>query len=56
MDTPPRVFVPGEDEYKAGRENGYDFGFLHIKVKCIFRLFLLILTDSDSSYNVTAGH
>ncbi|CAM0147670.1 unnamed protein product [Urochloa decumbens] len=31
MDTPPRVFVPGEDEYKAGRENGYDFGFLHIK-------------------------
>lgn len=33
LDTPPRVFVPGEDEYKTGRENGYDFGFLHIKVK-----------------------
>lgn len=33
MDSPPRVFVPGEDEYKSGRENGYDFGFLHIKVK-----------------------
>ncbi|AQK40308.1 probable 2,3-bisphosphoglycerate-independent phosphoglycerate mutase [Zea mays] len=31
MGTPPRVFVPGEDEYKAGKENGYDFGFLHIK-------------------------
>jgi hypothetical protein len=44
MGTPPRVFVPGEDEYKAGKENGYDFGFLHIKVKCIFRFFLLILS------------
>uniref|UniRef100_A0A0D9XZZ2 Metalloenzyme domain-containing protein n=1 Tax=Leersia perrieri TaxID=77586 RepID=A0A0D9XZZ2_9ORYZ len=31
LDTPPRVFVPGEDEYKSGKENGYDFGFLHIK-------------------------
>lgn len=28
----PRVFVPGEDEHKAGRSDGYDFGFLHIKV------------------------
>ncbi|KAE9595244.1 putative phosphoglycerate mutase (2,3-diphosphoglycerate-independent) [Lupinus albus] len=27
----PRVFVPGEDEHKAGRLDGYDFGFLHIK-------------------------
>ncbi|KAG9448680.1 hypothetical protein H6P81_008645 [Aristolochia fimbriata] len=27
----PRVFVPGEDEYKAGCPDGYDFGFLHIK-------------------------
>ncbi|KAH1238568.1 2,3-bisphosphoglycerate-independent phosphoglycerate mutase 1 [Glycine max] len=27
----PRVFVPGEDELKAGRSDGYDFGFLHIK-------------------------
>ncbi|KAI4352306.1 hypothetical protein L6164_006570 [Bauhinia variegata] len=27
----PRVFVPGEDEYKEGRFDGYDFGFLHVK-------------------------
>ncbi|OVA13493.1 Bisphosphoglycerate-independent phosphoglycerate mutase [Macleaya cordata] len=27
----PHVFVPGEDEHKPGRANGYDFGFLHIK-------------------------
>ncbi|MED6147145.1 hypothetical protein PIB30_041318 [Stylosanthes scabra] len=27
----PRVFVPGEDELKEGRSDGYDFGFLHIK-------------------------
>lgn len=28
----PNVFVPGEDELKPGRADGYDFGFLHIKV------------------------
>lgn len=28
----PNVFVPGEDEYKPGPSDGYDFGFLHIKV------------------------
>lgn len=28
----PNVFVPGEDEHKPGRPDGYDFGFLHIKV------------------------
>ncbi|XP_028769443.1 uncharacterized protein LOC114726891 [Neltuma alba] len=27
----PQVFVPGGDEHKAGRSEGYDFGFLHIK-------------------------
>ncbi|KAL9354897.1 hypothetical protein Peur_052867 [Populus x canadensis] len=27
----PNVFVPGEDEHKPGRPDGYDFGFLHIK-------------------------
>nr|XP_029120327.1 uncharacterized protein LOC105045087 isoform X2 [Elaeis guineensis]XP_029120328.1 uncharacterized protein LOC105045087 isoform X2 [Elaeis guineensis]XP_029120329.1 uncharacterized protein LOC105045087 isoform X2 [Elaeis guineensis]XP_029120330.1 uncharacterized protein LOC105045087 isoform X2 [Elaeis guineensis] len=27
----PFVFVPGEDEQKPGRTDGYDFGFLHIK-------------------------
>ncbi|XP_050269910.1 uncharacterized protein LOC126713977 [Quercus robur] len=27
----PSAFVPGEDENKPGRSDGYDFGFLHIK-------------------------
>lgn len=27
----PNVFVPGEDEHKPGRSDGYDFGFLHVK-------------------------
>ncbi|RZC25609.1 hypothetical protein D0Y65_004343 [Glycine soja] len=35
----PRVFVPGEDELKAGRPDGYDFGFLHIKVIFIYKSF-----------------
>jgi len=35
------VFVPGEDEFKAGRSDGYDFGFLHIKVINLQLLFLL---------------
>jgi 2,3-bisphosphoglycerate-independent phosphoglycerate mutase len=36
MGTPRCVFVPGEDEYKAGRDNGYGFGFLHVKVRSTF--------------------
>lgn len=28
----PNVFVPGEDTHKPGRPEGYDFGFLHVKV------------------------
>ncbi|XP_044468857.1 probable 2,3-bisphosphoglycerate-independent phosphoglycerate mutase [Mangifera indica] len=31
LNTCPNVFVPGEDEHKPGRPDGYDFGFLHIK-------------------------
>ncbi|KAL1059739.1 hypothetical protein V6Z11_1Z011700 [Gossypium hirsutum] len=31
LQTSPSVFVPGEDEHKPGRSDGYDFGFLHIK-------------------------
>ncbi|XP_043698794.1 probable 2,3-bisphosphoglycerate-independent phosphoglycerate mutase [Telopea speciosissima] len=27
----PHVFVPGQDDHKPGRADGYDFGFLHIK-------------------------
>lgn len=37
----PKVFVPGEDDFKAGRSDGYDFGFLHIKVINLLLLFLL---------------
>ncbi|KAK2970786.1 hypothetical protein RJ640_012114 [Escallonia rubra] len=32
LESCPNVFVPGEDEHKPGRPDGYDFGFLHIKV------------------------
>lgn len=28
----PCIFVPGEDEHKPGLSQGYDFGFLHVKV------------------------
>lgn len=31
LNSSPNVFVPGEDEHKPGRSDGYDFGFLHIK-------------------------
>ncbi|XP_042504965.1 probable 2,3-bisphosphoglycerate-independent phosphoglycerate mutase [Macadamia integrifolia] len=31
LQSSPRVFVPGEDDHKPGRADGYDFGFLHIK-------------------------
>ena len=31
----PSVFVPGEDDHKPGRSDGYDFGFLHIKVRTL---------------------
>lgn len=41
----PNVFVPGEDEHKPGRSDGYDFGFLHIKV--IFKLVLLTFSASS---------
>ncbi|CAN1167548.1 2,3-bisphosphoglycerate-independent phosphoglycerate mutase 1 [Linum perenne] len=31
VNSTPNVFVPGEDEQKAGQSDGYDFGFLHVK-------------------------
>jgi len=31
LEPPPPVFVPGEEDCKDGRREGYDFGFLHIK-------------------------
>ncbi|XP_072996906.1 uncharacterized protein [Typha latifolia] len=31
LEPSPSIFVPGEDQHKPGREDGYDFGFLHIK-------------------------
>ena len=38
----PSAFVPGKDENKPGRSDGYDFGFLHIKV-IYFRIYLSFL-------------
>lgn len=38
LNPSPNVFVPGEDGHKPGRSDGYDFGFLHIKVKPSFCL------------------
>lgn len=35
LQSSPNVFVPGEDEHKPGRPDGYDFGFLHIKVSLL---------------------
>lgn len=35
----PSVFVPGQDEHKPGRTDGYDFGFLHIKVMSLISMF-----------------
>ncbi|GFQ06570.1 2 3-bisphosphoglycerate-independent phosphoglycerate mutase [Phtheirospermum japonicum] len=32
LESCPNIFVPGEDEHKPGQPDGYDFGFLHIKV------------------------
>jgi hypothetical protein len=50
----PQVFVPGEDEHKAGRPDGYDFGFLHIKVKilsfCFFICFYFSAFCQKTSY------
>lgn len=39
LEPPPNVFVPGEDDGKPGYSDGYDFGFLHIKVKKPFMTF-----------------
>ncbi|CAN0916278.1 2,3-bisphosphoglycerate-independent phosphoglycerate mutase 1 [Linum grandiflorum] len=36
VSSTPNVFVPGEDEQKAGRSDGYDFGFLHVKVSTFY--------------------
>lgn len=33
LTSPPNVFVPGEEQGKPGYADGYDFGFLHVKVK-----------------------
>ena len=46
----PNVFVPGEDEHKPGHSDGYDFGFLHIKV--ITHLLLKCVMVSELSYGL----
>ena len=30
---PPQIFVPGEENLRPGHDGGYDFAFLHIKVR-----------------------
>lgn len=30
--SPPSIFIPGDEGFKPGHSQGYDFGFLHIKV------------------------
>lgn len=32
LQPPPPIMVPGEEDSKPGWAQGYDFGFLHIKV------------------------
>ncbi|KAB1211081.1 2,3-bisphosphoglycerate-independent phosphoglycerate mutase [Morella rubra] len=50
----PSVFVPGEDEHKPGRSDGYDFGFLHIKPLHTEDWMLMeTLVLCLSSFNVT---
>ena len=51
----PRVFVPGEDELKAGRSDGYDFGFLHIKV-IILRLLVSLSAFTICLLAVSESH
>lgn len=56
----PRVFVPGEDDPKPGRVDGYDFGFLHIKVVNFLNLSIIIvkmlvilqLTKYNATYQI----
>lgn len=47
LNSCPNVFVPGEDEKRPGRSDGYDFGFLHIKV-IAFRVWYLFVLLSAS--------
>lgn len=42
----PCVFVPGEEKHKPGRSDGYDFGFLHIKVLSSMILFFFVCFDA----------
>jgi len=51
----PNVFEPAEDGHKPGRSDGYDFGFLHIKVKtCLCLLTQHKKFHSDSKLFVQA--
>lgn len=46
----PCIFVPGEDDHKPGRTDGYDFGFFHIKVT----LAISVIFWFQLSYNVNS--
>nr|GLL26513.1 uncharacterized protein LOC109171780 [Ipomoea trifida] len=39
------IFVPGEDEHKPGRSDGYDFGFLHTEKKVNISVLALQAID-----------
>lgn len=39
----PQIFVPGDDSLRSGRSDGYDFGFLHIKVNRERKFFPFLL-------------
>ena len=50
MEVVPQVMVPGEKEAKKGRDGGYNFGFLHIKVHCCIECSLGFLKDNGSPF------
>ncbi|KAH9314668.1 hypothetical protein KI387_023295, partial [Taxus chinensis] len=55
LEPPPPIFVPGEEDCKPGRSEGYDFGFLHIKVlPTLFAFIFLpscICISNQSNYS-----
>lgn len=47
----PSIFVPGATEHKPGPIDGYEFGFLHIKVMSFLYNFSHLLYGSKSFYS-----
>lgn len=55
LDSCPNVFVPGQDEHRPGRSDGYDFGFLHIKVVIWVLSFIFGLYRKSEKFNVNTN-